>query len=75
MPASLDTRWIDAWGASFLPTLRYGALDPVPAFNRQTLRVVSPSSLSGRSAPVKLSNRFQSTPLQINAAHCATART
>jgi lysophospholipase L1-like esterase len=71
MPASLDTRWIDAWGASFLPTLRNGVLDPVPTFSRQTLRVMVSSRLAGRPARVRLSNRFQSAPLQIGAARIA----
>src|SRR3954468_22650600 len=66
-----DSRWIDAWGVSFLPTLRNGALDPVPAFDGQTLRVVVLSKLAGTRARVKLTNRFQAAPLQIGAARIA----
>jgi lysophospholipase L1-like esterase len=69
--ASSDTRWIDAWGVSFLPTLRNGALDPVPTFNEQTLRVVVFSKLAGTQARVKLTNRFQAEPLRIGAARIA----
>jgi lysophospholipase L1-like esterase len=68
---SSKATWVDAWGASFLPTLRNGALDPVPTFNRQTLRVVVFSKLAGSQARVRLTNRFQSTPLAIGAAHIA----
>jgi lysophospholipase L1-like esterase len=64
-------RWIDAWGASFLPTLRNEALDPVPTFDGQTLRVILLSRLAGRPARVKLSNRFQTAPLQIGTARIA----
>ena len=64
-------RWIDAWGVSFLPTLRNGALDSVPTFNGQTLRVVVLSKLSGKRVRVKLTNRFQNAPLQIGAARIA----
>ena len=66
-----DFRSIDAWGVSFLPTLRNGALDPVPAFDGQTLRVVVLSKLAGTKARVKLTNRFQTAQLQIGAARIA----
>jgi lysophospholipase L1-like esterase len=73
--AALNTssgyRWIDAWGASFLPTLRNGTLDPVPTFNGQSLRVIVFSRLAGNQARVKLTNRFQTTPLTIGAARIA----
>lgn len=71
MPESADSRWIDAWGTSFAPTLRNGALDPVPTFNDQTLRVVVFGRLAGTQARIRLTNRFQSTPLSIGAAHIA----
>ena len=67
----LDSRWIDAWGASFLPTLRNGALDPVPTFDRQTLRVILFSKLGGTRARVKFTNRFQTEPLRIGEARIA----
>jgi len=66
-----DTRWIDAWAVSFLPTLRNGTLDPVPTFNSHTLRVVVFSKLAGSRVRVKLTNRFQAEPLQIGAASVA----
>jgi lysophospholipase L1-like esterase len=64
-------RWIDAWGVSFLPTMRNGALDPVPTFSGQTLRVVVLSRLAGSQVRVKLTNKFQTVPLEIGAAHIA----
>jgi lysophospholipase L1-like esterase len=66
-----DTRWIDSWGVSYLPTLRNGALDPVPTFNDQTLRVVIFSKLAGSRARVKFTNRFQAEPLRIGSARIA----
>ena len=66
-----ESRWIDAWGASFLPTLRNGALDPAPTFDNQTLRVVVFSKLAGARARIKLTNRFQTEPLRIGAARIA----
>jgi lysophospholipase L1-like esterase len=64
-------RWIDSWGASFLPTLRNEALDPVPTFDSQTLRVIVLARLAGKPARVKLTNRFQASPLQIGGARIA----
>jgi lysophospholipase L1-like esterase len=69
--SSHDARWVDAWGVSFLPTLRNGVLDPVPTFSRQTLRVVVLAKLAGSQVRVKLTNKFQPLPLQIGAAHIA----
>lgn len=66
-----DSRWIDSWGVSFLPTLRNGSLDPVPTFNHQTLRLVIFSKLAGTRARVKLTNRFQTEPLRIGTARIA----
>lgn len=62
---------MDSWGASFLPTLRNGKLDPVPAFNDQTLRVMVFSRLAGTQARIRISNRFQEKPLVIGAVHVA----
>jgi lysophospholipase L1-like esterase len=67
----VNDRWIDAWGASFLPTLRNDKLDPVPTFSRQTLRVVILSRLHGTRARAKFTNRFQNAPLAIGAARIA----
>jgi lysophospholipase L1-like esterase len=69
--APADTKWVDAWAVSFLPTLRNGQLDPVPTFNNQTLRVMVFSKLAGSQARVKFTNKFQTTPLKIGAAHIA----
>jgi lysophospholipase L1-like esterase len=70
-PEPESRRWIDSWGVSFLPTMRNGAIDPVPTFNGQTLRVVVFSRLAGTQARMKLTNRFQAAPLVIGAAHIA----
>jgi hypothetical protein len=51
-PLPADARWIDAWAVSHIPTLRNGALDPVPTFDQQTLRVVVFSKLAGTQARV-----------------------
>jgi len=67
----VNDHWIDAWGASFLPTLRNDKLDPVPTFSRQTLRLVILSRLHGTRARVKFTNRFQDAPLDIGAARIA----
>ena len=67
----VNDHWIDAWGASFLPTLRNDKLDPVPTFSRQTLRLVILSRLHGTRARVKFTNRFQHAPLDIGAARIA----
>ena len=65
------TRWVDAWGTSFLPTLRNGTLDPVPTFSNQTFRVMVFSKLAGTQARVRFTNKFQSAPLKIGSAHVA----
>ena len=65
------SKWIDAWATSFLPTLRNGALDAVPTFSNQTLRLVVFSKLAGTQARVRFTNKFQTTPLKIGAAHVA----
>jgi lysophospholipase L1-like esterase len=67
----VQSQWIDAWAVSFLPTLRNGALDPVPTFDAQTLRVVVYSKLAGSQARIKLTNRFQPSPLVIGSARIA----
>ncbi|MEI6861878.1 MAG: SGNH/GDSL hydrolase family protein [Verrucomicrobiota bacterium] len=69
--ANAATRWVDAWATSFLPTLRNGTLDAVPTFSNQTLRLVVFSKLAGTQARVRLTNKFQTTPLKIGAAHIA----
>ncbi len=69
--AAAATKWIDAWGTSFLPTLRNGTLDAVPTFSNQTLRLIVFSKLAGTQARVRLTNKFQTTPLKIGAAHIA----
>jgi lysophospholipase L1-like esterase len=71
-PMAADaTTWVDAWGASYLPTLRNGVLQPVPTFRNQTVRLNVFSKLAGASARVKFTNKFQSNPLVIGAARVA----
>jgi lysophospholipase L1-like esterase len=70
-PNASATKWIDAWAVSFLPTLRNGALDPVPTFTDQSVRFMVFSKLAGTQARVKFTNKFQTTPLVIGAAHIA----
>ncbi len=69
------TKWVDAWAASYLPTLRNGVVQPVPTFANQTLRLNVLSRLAGSSARVKFTNRFQSAPLVIGAARIALRAT
>lgn len=69
--APADSKWVDAWAVSFLPTLRNGQLDPVPTFTNQTFRVMVFSKLAGMQARVKFTNKFQSKPLNVGAAHLA----
>jgi lysophospholipase L1-like esterase len=64
-------KWIDAWGASFLPTRINGNLQAVPTFNNQTLRLEIFSKLAGSEARVRFTNQFETTPLEIGAAHIA----
>ena len=66
-----DTRWIDAWATSFLPTTVNGKLQPAQAFNNQTLRLIVFSKLGGTQARVKITNQFTAEPLVIGAAHIA----
>ena len=72
-PASSATKWIDAWGASYLPTLVNGAVRNVPTFKSQTVRIAVFSRLGGFRARVRFTNRFQAAPLVIGAAHLAQA--
>jgi len=72
-PASSETKWIDAWGVSYLPTLLNGAVRSVPTFKNQTVRIAVFSRLGGSRARVRFTNRFQAAPLVIGAAHLARA--
>ncbi len=70
--AEAAAKWIDAWSVSFLPTLRNGALDPVPTFGSDsTVRFFVFSKLAGSQVRVKFTNKFQAVPLVIGAAHLA----
>jgi len=66
-----QVKWVDAWAASYLPTVRNGVLQPVPTFSNQTLRLNVFSGLAGTEARVKFTNKFQLAPLIIGAAHLA----
>jgi lysophospholipase L1-like esterase len=66
-----DSRWIDAWAVSYLPTIVNGALQTVPTFNNQTLRLNMFVKLGGTALRVKLTNRFSTQPLLIGSAHVA----
>ena len=67
-----SAHWSDAWGASFLPTTVNKILNPaVPTFSNRTVRFMVFSKLAGSQARVKFTNKFQSAPLVIGAAHVA----
>lgn len=68
---SASTRWIDAWAASYLPTQINGSLVNVPTFDNQTVRFMVFTKLAGSEARVKFTNRFETAPLTIGAAHIA----
>ena len=68
-------QWVDAWGASFLPTTVNGVLQSVPTFNNQTYRLNVYSKLGGTQVRVKFSNKFATNPLAIGAAHAALRST
>jgi len=69
--ASDGSKWIDAWAASFLPTKVNGTVQNVPALNHQTIRLEVFSKLAGSAARVRFTNQFETTPLEIGAAHIA----
>lgn len=74
-PAANSESWVDAWGASFLPTLVNGSVQSTPTFKKQTFRLIVNSKLSGSQARVKLTNTFSSVPLHVGAAHIALRAT
>ena len=67
-------KWVDAWAVSYLPTTVNGALQAVPTFNNQTLRLNMFVKLGGTALRVKLTNRFSTKPLVIGGAHVALRR-
>jgi lysophospholipase L1-like esterase len=69
-PAATTT-WVDAWGASFLPTLVNGSVQSTPTFRNQTLRLIVNTKLGGTDAKVKFTNTFSTAPAHIGAAHIA----
>ena len=69
--ASTNSKWIDAWAASFLPTNVNGTVQDVPAPNHQTIRLVVFTKLGGTAARLRFTNQFETTPLVIGAAHIA----
>lgn len=66
-----DFTWIDAWAVSYLPTTVNGALQAVPTFENQTLRLNMFVKLGGTALRVKLTNRYSTKPLVIGGAHVA----
>jgi lysophospholipase L1-like esterase len=70
-PAPDASRWIDAWALSYLPTLLNGTPADVPAFSNQTVRLSLFTRLGGSQERVKFTNKFQTVPLVIGAAHLA----
>ncbi len=69
--ASAGTKWLDAWGVSFLPTTVNGQLRPVPTFDNQTIRETVFTKLGGTEVRVQFSNKFQTAPLVIGAGSIA----
>jgi lysophospholipase L1-like esterase len=70
----VERKWVDAWAVSYLPTTVNGALQAVPAFNGQTIRLNVFLKLGGTALRVKLTNRFSTQPLVIGGAHVARRR-
>jgi lysophospholipase L1-like esterase len=68
---AVETKWIDAWAVSFLPTTVNGTLQSSRTFENQTLRLIVFAKLGGTKARVKFTNRFTAVPLIIGAAHIA----
>ena len=66
-----DSKWVDAWAVSYLPTTVNGTPQSVPTFSNQTLRLDMFVKLGGTALRVKLSNRFSTQPLVIGDAHVA----
>ncbi|MFO1251426.1 MAG: GDSL-type esterase/lipase family protein [Inhella sp.] len=62
--------WVGAWRAAEQPALPGKA----PRFASQTLRLILPLHLGGRSLRVRLSNRYGREPLRIAAARVAVRR-
>ncbi len=69
-----ERKWVDAWAVSYLPTTVNGALQAVPTFHNQTLRLNMFIKLGGTALRVKLTNRFSTQPLVIGGAHVAFRR-
>ncbi len=71
-PAGSADRWVDAWGASFLPTTINGNLSAgVPTFDNQTVRFNIYAEVGGTRARVKFTNKFGSELLTIGEARLA----
>ena len=69
--AEAPTKWMDAWGTSYLPAVINGAPSRAQTFDHQTLRLNVFAKLGGMQARVKFTNKFGAEPLQIGAAHIA----
>jgi lysophospholipase L1-like esterase len=69
--AADDGRWTGTWGTGLAgPALPAEAL----ALQGQTLRLVVHTSIGGRRARIRLSNRFGTAPLRVQAAQLALRR-
>lgn len=69
--AAADTKWIDAWAVSFLPTLVNGSVQNSGVYHDQTVRFFVFPALGGGRARVQFTNKFGEKPLVIGAAHIA----
>lgn len=72
--STADSKWVDSWAVSYLPTTVNGTPQRVPTFNNQTIRLNMFLKLGGTALRVKLSNRFSTQPLVIGDAHVAVRR-
>jgi len=66
-----ETKWIDAWGASFLPTTVNGEVQSRRVFEGQTVRFFVYPTLGGENVRVRFTNQYSKEPLVIGAAHVA----
>ena len=66
-PPPVVYKWVQSWQSA----MAWASA----SFNNQTLRIVTRTSLGGKSFRVRLSNEFNSSPLVIAAAHVAVALT
>jgi lysophospholipase L1-like esterase len=72
---ALGQTWVSAWGGrgplSTTITTNHTFTDPAPNLSGRTLRVMAHLTSGGSQVRVRLSQRFQSSPLIVGAAHAA----